>query len=216
MFYSIMRGLIRAFLWIINGNFHVENKEAIPDGTYVLVGPHRTWWDPIMFALAASPRQFSFMAKTETFRNPIIRWILVHANAFPVDRAHPGPSAIKTPVKTLRNGKLSLIMFPTGSRYSSELKGGAVMIAKLAKVPLVPAVYQGPLTFPKLLLRRRITIRFGEPINVGPGRLDESHINAVNEEMEKAFDVIDHDIDPNFKYIPDEKKYEKEHSQGKV
>ncbi|MCI1284036.1 lysophospholipid acyltransferase family protein [Lacticaseibacillus songhuajiangensis] len=216
MFYSFIRGVVRVLLWIINGNIHYENKEALPEGTYVLVGPHRTWWDPIMFALAASPRKFSFMAKKETFRNPIIRWIMVHANAFPVDRANPGPSAIKTPVKTLRAGELSLIMFPSGSRYSAELKGGAVMIAKLAKVPLVPAVYQGPLKFSQLLLRKRITIRFGEPITVGAGRLDEAKIAAVNEQMEQAFDAIDKAIDPTFTYTPDTAKYEKEHKNGQV
>lgn len=36
----------------------------------------------------------------------------------------------------------------------------------MAKVPLVPAVYQGPLTFKDLLKRQKITIRFGDPIDV--------------------------------------------------
>lgn len=214
MFYSFIRGFVRVLLFILNGNMHYENREALPDGPYVLVGPHRTWWDPIMFALAASPRQFTFMAKKETFRNPIIRWILVHANAFPVDRANPGPSVIKTPVKALKQGDLSLIMFPSGSRYASELKGGAVMIAKMAKVPLVPAVYQGPLKFSGLLLRRRVTVRFGEPITVTPGRLDEDKINSVNQEIEAAFNKIDHEINPDFKYVPDKTKYLKEHERG--
>lgn len=216
MFYSFIRGFVRVLLFILNGNMHYENREALPDGPYVLVGPHRTWWDPIMFALAAAPRKFTFMAKKETFRNPIIRWILVHANAFPVDRANPGPSAIKTPVKTLKKGELSLIMFPSGSRYASELKGGAVMIAKMAKVPLVPAVYQGPLKFSHLLLRRRVTVRFGEPIMVSPGRLDEDKINAVNAEMEAAFAQLDYEIDPSFTYVPDKTKYLKEHDKGDV
>jgi 1-acyl-sn-glycerol-3-phosphate acyltransferase len=216
MFYSFARGLIRILLWLFNGNTHYENKEAIPDGPYVLVGPHRTWWDPIIFALAASPRKFAFMAKAETFHNPIIGWIIGHANGFPVDRAHPGPSAIKTPVKILRKGELSLIMFPTGSRYSSEMKGGATMIAKMAKVPIVPAVYQGPLSFGQLFLRKRITVRFGAPIQVPAGKLNDELFGQVNQLMEDAFTQLDYEIDPNFKYVPNTEKYEKEKSSGKV
>ncbi len=216
MFYSFARGLLRILVWLFNGNTHYENKEAIPDGPYVLVGPHRTWWDPIIFALAASPRKFAFMAKAETFHNPIIRWIIKHANGFPVDRAHPGPSAIKTPVKILRQGDLSLIMFPTGSRYSSEMKGGATMIAKMARVPIVPAVYQGPLKFSQILLRKRITVRFGAPINVPAGKLNEELFNQVNQLMEDAFTQLDYEIDPDFKYVPDETKYLHEKENGKV
>lgn len=216
MFYSFARGLLRFLVLLFNGNTHYENKEAIPDGPYVLVGPHRTWWDPIIFALAASPRKFAFMAKAETFHNPIIRWIISHANGFPVDRANPGPSAIKTPVKILRKGELSLIMFPTGSRYSSEMKGGATMIAKMAKVPIVPAVYQGPLHFGQLFLRKRMTVRFGAPITIPAGKLNDELFAQVNQAMEDAFAQLDHEINPNFKYVPNTEKYAQEKASGKV
>ncbi|ANJ69625.1 MULTISPECIES: lysophospholipid acyltransferase family protein [Latilactobacillus] len=207
MFFSFARFIVRILAWLLNGNLKVENKEALPEGTYVLVGPHRTWWDPIFFALAASPRKFTFMAKEELFKNPILRFILTHANAFPVNRTNPGPSAIKTPVKALRSKELSLIMFPTGSRYSSELKGGAVVIAKMARVPLVPAVYQGPLKFSDVLKRKKITIRFGEPIPIDPKlKLNEENLEVVNHQMQAAFDQIDHEINPDFKYeLPDKK-----------
>lgn len=207
MFFSFARFIVRILAWLLNGNLKVENKEDLPEGTYVLVGPHRTWWDPIFFALAASPRKFTFMAKEELFKNPILRFILTHANAFPVNRTNPGPSAIKTPVKALRSKELSLIMFPTGSRYSSELKGGAVVIAKMARVPLVPAVYQGPLKFSDVLKRKKITIRFGEPIPIDPKlKLNEENLEVVNHQMQAAFDQIDHEINPDFKYeLPDKK-----------
>lgn len=207
MFFSFARFIVRILAWLLNGRINVENKSALPEGTYVLVGPHRTWWDPIFFALAASPRKFTFMAKEELFKNPILRFILKHANAFPVNRQNPGPSAIKTPVKALRSKDLSLIMFPTGSRYSSELKGGAVVIAKMARVPLVPAVYQGPLKFSAVLKRKKITIRFGEPIPVDPKlKLNDENLTMIGDQMQAAFDQIDHDINPDFKYEIDNHK----------
>lgn len=207
MFFSFARFIVRILAWLLNGRINVENKSALPEGTYVLVGPHRTWWDPIFFALAASPRKFTFMAKEELFKNPILRFILKHANAFPVNRQNPGPSAIKTPVKALRSKDLSLIMFPTGSRYSSELKGGAVVIAKMARVPLVPAVYQGSLKFSDVLKRKKITIRFGEPIPIDPKlKLNDENLTMIGDQMQAAFDQIDHDINPDFKYEIDDHK----------
>lgn len=202
MFYSFLRGLIRVLLAIINGHATYLHREELPDGPYILVGPHRTWFDPIYFALGASPRKFSFMAKEELFQNPILRWILRHANAFPVNRDHPGPSVIKTPVRLLRNGKLSLIIFPSGSRHSAELKGGAALIAKMAKVPLIPTVYQGPLTFKALFSRKPVTIAYGEPINVDRKlKLDEAGQAQVEAAMQAAFDKLDQQIDPNFHYV---------------
>lgn len=216
MFYTFIRWVARIIVWVINGNTHYENKAALPQGPYVLVGPHRTWWDPIFFALAAAPRKFGFMAKEELFKNPILRWILVHANAFGVNRANPGPSVIKTPVKMLKNEDLGIIIFPSGTRYSNALKGGAILIAKLAKVPIVPAVYQGPLKFSHLFLRKRVTVRFGEPIMPPTGKLTDAVTQELGEQMQLAFDQIDHAIDPNFTYVPDEKKLLEEKAQGKL
>ena len=141
------------------------------------------------------------MAKKELFKNPFLSFILKHANAFPVDREKPGPSAIKTPVKTLKNTDLSLVMFPSGTRHSSELKGGVALIAKMAKVKVVPAVYQGPLTLKDLFKRRRVTVRFGEPIDVSDiAKMDKEGIAEVERRLQDSFDRLDKEIDPSFKY----------------
>ncbi|KRM76543.1 lysophospholipid acyltransferase family protein [Secundilactobacillus collinoides] len=201
MFYSFLRVLVRIILFVVNGNNRFINMDRLPEGNYILVGPHRTWFDPIYYALAASPKKFSFMAKIELFKNPILRFILNHANAFPVDREHPGPSAIKTPVKMLRNDDLSLVMFPSGTRHSQELKGGVAVIAKLSKVPIVPTVYQGPLTFKSLFSRKPVTVSFGDPFYVDPKlKLNDGGLAQVEKQMQSAFDKLDKEIDPNFHY----------------
>ncbi|OJG67974.1 1-acylglycerol-3-phosphate O-acyltransferase [Enterococcus moraviensis] len=197
-----MRGVVRVVLFIINGNAHYEKKDRIPQNeNYILVAPHRTWWEPLYLAVGGSPKKFSFMAKKELFKNPFLSFILKHANAFPVDREKPGPSAIKTPVKTLKNTDLSLVMFPSGTRHSSELKGGVALIAKMAKVKVVPAVYQGPLTLKELFKRRRVTVRFGEPIDVSDiAKMDKEGIAEVERRLQDSFDRLDKEIDPSFKY----------------
>ncbi|MFV0560704.1 MAG: lysophospholipid acyltransferase family protein [Enterococcus sp.] len=202
MFYRFMRGIVRVVLAVINGNAHYENKEALPqDGNYILVAPHRTWWDPLYLAVAAAPKEFSFMAKEELFKNPILRFILVHAHAFPVKRDNPGPSAIKKPVKILKSTDLGLIMFPSGTRHSSDLKGGMALIAKMSKAKIVPSVYQGPLTFKGLFTRKRVTIRFGEPIDISDiKKMDKEGLAEVERRTQAAFEKLDKEIDPEFKY----------------
>ncbi|MDN6127943.1 MAG: 1-acyl-sn-glycerol-3-phosphate acyltransferase, partial [Tetragenococcus halophilus] len=201
-FYIFMRGLVKGILFLANGNAHYENKNLLPqDENYILVAPHRTWWEPLYLAVAAGPKKFAFMAKEELFKNPILRFILVHANAFAVKRDNPGPSTIKTPVKLLRNTDLSLLMFPSGTRHSSELKGGTVVISRMAKVRIVPCVYQGPLTLKDLFKRKRVTVRFGEPVELGDiKKTDEAGMQIVEQRLQTAFDQLDKEIDPNFHY----------------
>lgn len=200
MFFRFIRMVVRIIVLIINGNCRYQAKERLPkDQNYILVGPHRTWWDPLFFALAASPKEFGFMAKEELFKNPILKWILVHAHAFPVKRDNPGPSTIKTPVKMLKNTNLSLIMFPSGTRHSDELKGGAALISKMAKVPIVPAVYQGPEKFGHLFLRKRVIVRFGEPIDTSDiKKMDKAGMEEVEKRMNAAFLKLDQEVNPNY------------------
>lgn len=204
MFYKFMVHVVRVIVALINGNTHFQGKENLPHNeSFIMVAPHRTWWEPILFALAVSPLPCAFMAKKELFKNPILRFILHHANAFSVDRQHPGLSAIKIPVRDLITRNLSLIMFPSGTRFSGKLKGGAVLIAKLAKKPLVPVVYQGPLRFSDFLKRRRAVIKFGQPIVIDSKmKVDEQHIEKVNQQIQQAWQQIDYSIDPNFHYVP--------------
>ena len=202
MFYSFIRVVARVVLFVGNGRADFQNREALPqEENYILVAPHRTWWDPLYMAVGARPKKFAFMAKEELFKNPILRFILVHANAFPVDRNNPGPSAVKTPIKLLKNSDLSLIMFPSGTRHSTDLKGGMALIAKMAKVRIVPSVYQGPLTFKDLLKRRKVKMRFGEPIDISDiKKMDKEGMAEVERRIQASFDQLDKEVDPSFKY----------------
>lgn len=202
MLYTFLVKIVNPFLTLINGRPKIYNRENIPDGNYIIVAPHRTWMDPVLLALAIWPKKFSFMAKKELFKNPLANKFLRALNAYPVDRKNPGPSAIKKPVTLLKKSNLSTIIFPTGSRYSSKLKGGATVIAKMANVPLVPAVYQGPLKFGQLFSRKTRHIAFGKPIYVDRKQRLTPEVQAdLEAKMQSAFDDLDKQINPNYHYI---------------
>lgn len=193
MFFSVVRNLVFILAWLLNGKPKYIGKENLPkDDNYILIAPHRSWIDPIYLVFAASPKQFSVMAKQELFKNPFLRWLLVNMNAFPVDRNNPGPSAIKKPVKSLKETNLSLLVFPTGSRHSNELKGGAVTIAKMSKKPIVPAVYSGPLTLKDLVKRKKAIVRIGKPFYVERKVDGVTDVNTYySEKIQAAFEELD-------------------------
>ncbi len=202
MLYSFLIHFFGPLISLFNGRQIVANKVDLPEGNYVLVAPHRTWMDPIFLALAVYPKKLGFMAKEELFKGKFANYFLRKLNAFPVNRKNPGPSVIKKPVTMLKKTDLSTIIFPSGSRYSSKLKGGAVMIAKMAGVPLVPAVYQGPLFFKDLFKRQRRKVAIGKPIYIDRKmKLTEENLAQVEQELQTAFDALDKQLDPTYHYV---------------
>lgn len=196
MFYNFVFNLIKFLLLILNGKTKVEGKENLPtDEKFVLVAPHRTYLDPVYIAVMSYPFKFSFMAKQELFKVPVLGWIIRNLNAFPVNRDKPGVSAIKTPVNYLKNDELNVMVFPSGSRHSTELKGGAVTIARLGKSKIVPAVYSGPLTMKDLLKRKKAIVRFGQPFEIKRKIDGVEDINQYySAKIQQAFDELDETI----------------------
>ena len=208
-FYDVLHGIVVGLIWTINGRIKYMHRDRLPvNDNYILVGPHRSWWDPVWYAVAAYPKHFIFMAKIELFKFPPLAWLIRSAGAFPVDRENVGPSVIKVPVRELKSGDRSLIMFPSGSRHSAELKSGTILIAKMSGKPIVPAVYQGPVKFSQLFKRNNTTINFGEPIVVDrKDKLDKENITKYTQMIQDVFDRLDQEINPNFVYI--DPKHEK-------
>ena len=197
MFYTYLRNFVTFLLWMLNGNAHYHHTDKILDKTenYILVAPHRTWWDPVYLAFATKPKQFIFMAKKELFKNPFFGYWIEKCGAFPIDREHPGPSTIKYPTKVLKTTNRSLIMFPSGSRHATDVKGGVAVIAKMAKVKIMPAVYQGPMTFKALAKRERVDMNFGNPIDISDiKKMDAEGLAEVARRIESEFDRLDAEI----------------------
>lgn len=165
MFYTFVVYLIKFILRIFNGKMNVVGVENLPkDEKFVLVAPHHSILDPVYLLVAAYPHRFAAMAKKELFEVPVLGWILRKLKMIRVDRESPGLSVIKLPVNYLKKDELNVLIFPSGSRFSEDLKGGAVQVARMANVNIVPAVYDGPLTIKEVFKRKKASVEFGEPI----------------------------------------------------
>ncbi|MBD8003906.1 lysophospholipid acyltransferase family protein [Bacillus norwichensis] len=149
------------------GKVEVRNKHVLPsEGGFILTCSHKGWLDVVILGIC-TPRPIHFMAKQELFTNRLASFFLSKINAFPVNRENPSPSSIKTPIKLLKSGEVVGI-FPGGTRTAEEvsLKRGAVTIANLAKVPIIPAAYEGPANIKEFWKERKAAIIFGEPFYV--------------------------------------------------
>ena len=133
----------------------------------VIACNHVGWADSLWMAYAIYPRQLHYMSKEELFNSTLSRWVLTYGGSLPIDRADPSPSSIKTAVDMLQHGEIILI-FPSGTRSEENIafKRGAATIALHARVPLVPAYFQGPkqIQVAHLLQRPPIRVTFGSPI----------------------------------------------------
>ncbi|HCP14398.1 MAG TPA: 1-acyl-sn-glycerol-3-phosphate acyltransferase [Peptococcaceae bacterium] len=163
--YLFFARLTRCLLRIVNGKTTYLHQDRIPEEiNYVMAAPHRTYLDAAYIATALYPREIAFLAKQDLFSNRFLTWLLTKVHAIPVNRENPGTNVIRQPVRVLREGKMSVGIFPSGSRGKMEIKGGAALIAKMGKVPILPVVYDGPLTLKDIFARRPAYVNIGELI----------------------------------------------------
>jgi len=134
----------------------------------VIACNHVGWADSLWMAYAVYPRQLHYMSKRELFNSTLSRWVLTQGGSLSIDRADPSPNSIKTAVDILQHGEIILI-FPSGTRSEKDIafKRGAATIALHARVPLLPAFFQGPkqMQVAHLLHRPAIRVIFGSPIS---------------------------------------------------
>ncbi|MBV6685213.1 1-acyl-sn-glycerol-3-phosphate acyltransferase [Bacillus sp. JRC01] len=162
--YSFLANLAK----LIFGKVEIRNTHLLPEeGGYIVTCSHKTWLDVVALGFSM-PGPVHFMAKKELFDRRIPAFILHKIHAFPVNRENPSPSSIKKPVKLLRGGAI-VGVFPGGTRSDEdvEAKRGAITIANLSRVPIVPAAYHGPTSFKELLRNRhKAVIVIGQPYTV--------------------------------------------------
>lgn len=195
--YRILLPLIKALYWIFNGRIIFKNRDVLPkDDSYIIVGPHRSYWDPVYLALTIYPiTVFTVIAKEELTENPVINFALNTIDATLVNRENPGTTVIKRPVKQLKKERKALIMFPTGSRYSNDLKGGMLLIAKMSGKAIIPASYIGPTSFGEFFKRKRTLVGLGQPIYVDrKSKLTDEEQAEYMAQVQEQFDQIDKDL----------------------
>ena len=170
--YYIVVALVRIamHLWF---SLKIEGKENIPKGkAFVYASNHRSNADPVLVTLAGRGR-FSFMAKSELFKNKFFAWLIRSLGAFPVERGTGDTAAIEKAIDNVNHG-VNLLIFPEGTRSENgqvgRFKPGVALIAARSHADVVPVgiSFEGKLHF-----RSKIIVRVGKPIPAGSLAVEE-------------------------------------------
>jgi 1-acyl-sn-glycerol-3-phosphate acyltransferase len=139
-------GCARAWSWLILATTGVEVtvrglEHVVPGKTYVFVANHQSIYDiPCLFW--SIPFQLRIIAKESLGSFPMLGPHLKRTGHLLVDRKHPDRAGIFGWASRLTANGLSLIIFPEGTRsrdgFLGKFKGGSIMLAMQAGLPLVP------------------------------------------------------------------------------
>ncbi len=137
-------------------------------GPVILAPNHFSQWDHF-FAAVYLRRKVRFMAKSQLFKNPFIKWVFFHAGVFPVRRGMKDEETFVSAHAILEHGGC-MLMYPEGGRSRSggigEPRPGVGRLALETGVPVIPVAIHGSqgvrrwkrFSFPK------VTIQYGEPM----------------------------------------------------
>lgn len=161
------------------------------EGGVLLACNHQSFLDPVIAAYAL-PRECHFMGRDTLFENPWFAKLIESLNCYPIKRGAADTRAIKESLRRLKGGA-ALVAFPEGTRTTDGRLGtllpGVILIARKARVPIVPTYIAGAYqAFPrsaKLPRRKPISVAYGQPISADAlaSMSDEQCMAAVRDEL---------------------------------
>jgi 1-acyl-sn-glycerol-3-phosphate acyltransferase len=151
------------------------------EGGIIVAANHVSEIDPLvighyLYDLGRAPR---FLAKSERFRKPPMKWIAEGAKQIPVSRHASDASAALVPaVEALQSGECVLI-YPEGSAtrdpelWPMKARTGVARVALMSGAPVIPIAMWGPEAIlpykarrPKLFPRRTMRLVAGAPVDL--------------------------------------------------
>lgn len=139
-------GCARAWSWLILATTGVAVdvkglERLVPGKTYVFVANHQSIYDiPVLFW--SIPFQLRIIAKESLGNFPMLGPHLKRTGHMLVDRSRPDKAGIIGWASRLTANGLSLIVFPEGTRSGTgmmgKFKGGSILLAMQAGLPLAP------------------------------------------------------------------------------
>ena len=169
------------FLCKVLFRFRVEGKEIVDafagkKSGAILVSPHYSYLDVVSMFLSVRPKGWvRLIARDSLFRagNGFLGTIISSVGAFPIKRGTADRTALKRAARMLKNGEWVGI-FPEGTRRGKgsaapELHGGAALIARMGKAPIIPLGLENVSKVKQKGQRvrfPRITARFGTPVSL--------------------------------------------------
>jgi 1-acyl-sn-glycerol-3-phosphate acyltransferase len=166
----------RAWSWMILATTGVDVRvkgldRVEPGETYIFIANHQSIYDiPVIFA--SLPYQLRIIAKESLGRFPFLGWHLVRAGHLLVDRSNPDRAGILNRWRRLVADRVSLIIFPEGTRSPDgemgRFKAGSFLLALEAGLTIVPLSVSGTIHVMKknrlMTCPGQVTLEVHQPI----------------------------------------------------
>ena len=173
--------------------FHgTENIPQNLPGGLLIVPNHQTYFDPFWICIPIR-RKFRFMAWDKAFEWFLVGDMIRYLGAFPVNLERGSKETLKQAVRALKDGA-TLTIFPEGEREFSdgkmlEFKSGAIKIAMLANVPILPVTIRGAnkiwaqdMKVPRL---GKVDIFYHPVMEIPRDREDREQIDKLTDRLEE-------------------------------
>jgi len=150
----------------------VEGLENLPrQGPVLLALNHQSFLD-IPFVAGSTTRHVSFVARESLARSKPLAWLMRQCGAVLIQRGKPDRAALREMVAHLEAGDC-VAVFPEGTRSSDgrlhPFRAGALLAARLAGAPIVPAAIRGTIEAWPRGARwprpRRVSLSFGPAVD---------------------------------------------------
>lgn len=135
---------LRWLLQLLGIRATLKGAESIPaDQPFLLVGNHRSAFDPIATVALLKQNRLCIVGKPEIFRVPVLGAALRRIGFFPIDRENPrnAVTAIKHGARVITEQGRSVGIYPEGTRSKTgallPFHAGSFKIAKVANCPVV-------------------------------------------------------------------------------
>ena len=148
---SVILYHMRLILFFCNVKVMVSGREKLAGikGKFLLVGNHRSDFDPLITQTGLKLKDFAFISKPENFKIPFLGKIAKKCLYLPIDRDN-ARNALKTIVRSaelIKNGAASYGVYPEGTRSKSvnmlPFHDGVFKIAQKAVSPVVVVGIRG-------------------------------------------------------------------------
>ena len=169
--YVVGRNLVTWGL-VLGCRLRVEGRAHLPPrGGALFVANHQSYLDIPIVAAAAGRHHVCFVARDTLGHSRFLGWIMRQSGCVLVQRGKPDRRALEEIVAHLSAGDW-VAVYPEGTRSADgsvgEFRGGALLAARRAGVPIVPVGIRGAFeAWPRgqrLPRPRKIGVRFGAPL----------------------------------------------------
>ncbi len=207
--WRVLAAIIILAVRILRWRIEVQGLEHVPArGGAVLAFNHHSYVDFMMVGwpiVRQRRRPMRFLAKREIWSSRKVGWVVRWLEAIPVDRSSEAAraAAFEAATAAVQAGDLVAVAPEQTISPSFELlplRTGAARMAQQAGVPIVPVAGWGTqraLTKggPKRLIRKLpVTVRFGEPLHVGP----TADVVEVTDELARRMTGLLHEVQDSY------------------